>query len=444
MGRLVIAHVLSVLLLSAALAGCADNESTRGQEVAKRTATRQNVAANLTGIEQRIDQRTVNPSEPPTVSDWFVLAGSAGPTGNLTGFRLVLPVASIIGMRFAGSTGIVMEVAPIVVGTSTIKEWCLTLYREQESHATLAGGGGFESTDLHHPERWWAIHCATSETRTVRDAVAGDNNSQQAAAVAPFYMIVNDILLAELQNTYVVLAATAETQTEFGVALRFLPQYPSGYFPGTTNPSVQPTGSLDAFLADRGATKPRSVPVLGRGDGLALSFWVASHGLTPTRNTTVGTYKAYSGVEPPAEVVDGHPAAAAWNFNLSLEHPSDGGWSFVYGGYFSYCGTGRYTASATLHGASFLARSVIAQHLICGAIYGGLAQLLLFGTSQYMFSAGGSGASQLNYELLVAGAIHETITLFHVTYGTPLDVLIKLPARDARWMENGLLGNVPP
>lgn len=436
--------LVALVFLGVAFSGCAGDEQGPSKQIARR-APRQIASANLSAIEERVGQRLDAASGEPTVLDWFVLEASAAPDGNLSGFRMPLPLGSVIGMRSFGGSGVVMEVAPIVVGDAAIKEWCLVAFREDDLQATLPGLR-YGSGDYERPERDWGVYCSFTEKRLVRDPLSGgDNATDSPPSTRPVYVSIEDRALEDLQNFYFVAAATSDAPIPFGLAIRFLQQYPSGFYPGTTNPAAQPAASLDVFLAERGALKPKALAKTGHGTGFSVGLWQSNRGLSPTRNTTLGSYESQAGaIEPPSKVLDGHPAAAVWNFNLSSPHPTAEGWSFVFGSYTSYCGTGRYAASANLHGQQFLSRSVIAQHTICGAIYGSIPQTLLFGYSTFMFAGGGKGDSNVDYELVVAGAILERIAFFHITFGASLETLIDLPARRAEYRSNGLLGNVPP
>jgi hypothetical protein len=446
--------VVSVtLLLALSFAGCLDDAPTRQREVARRGAIGSRPAENLSAIEERIDQRLTT-SPQPTVNDWFVLEGTASPSGNLTGFRWTIPLGGIVGMRFCCDTGVILEVAPIVVNGATIHDWCLGAFRKAEGRAVLMGvypqvllgaPSAPPAMDFNHPERRWGLHCEKSEERLVRDPVAGDNRSLVPANVTPAYVFLVDRHVQELDNLYFVLAAKADKATPFGLAFRVLPQFPSAYFPGSANPADAPASSLDVFLARLGGLPPRAVAVVGRGEGLVMNYWRSDRGLGAGSTALVGSYEAHAGdLAQPASVVDAHPVGAAWSFNLSSEADAPGGWSFVYADYKSLCGTGRYVGSADLHGTPFMARSLIAQHLICLGLYGAIPGLLLFGQSSYMFVAGGNGPAKANHELLVAGVVQERMEFHHVAFGAPLDTIIGMPAAPGRYMDGGIAGNVPP
>ncbi|HEX9816021.1 MAG TPA: hypothetical protein VGB18_03485, partial [Candidatus Thermoplasmatota archaeon] len=87
--------LVMLILLSAAVAGCMDNDA-KVQSEARKAGVMTRPVESRTQIEQRIEARITTPSE-PSLADWTILSARAGPAGNLTGFRWTVPVGGIIG-----------------------------------------------------------------------------------------------------------------------------------------------------------------------------------------------------------------------------------------------------------------------------------------------------------------------------------------------------------
>lgn len=431
-----VSHTLTaalVLLAALASAGCFGDGEAGPKSVATRAAPRRAAPEYSTDIERRLEERLTERAD-GAVFDWYVLAGSTGPAGNLTGFRFTIPLGAVTGMRLFQQTGLILEVAPIVVGNATISSWCLLAFRQAESKAILVGpttafGGPTAGLEAIYDE-FMGVSCAAAEEVLVRDVIAGENRTQVPADVSPRFVILSDSVLKDLDNVFFVLAAASDVEAEFGLAFRLIQQYPTFQDQGPR--------TLDEFLFNVSALRPVAVPAIGVGNGFQASGWDAWYSITQSEEHRSGVVQAIS------PLVEGRPAAAVWNFNASASLESKGGWSYTHGIYSGLCSTGKWSAWAELNGNEFLARSLILQHPICAAIYPWIVELLLVGTAEYLFYGGGEGSSTSSYEVVVASGGQELFQFDHVAVGTRLDELIGLPAASARYAATGLAGNVPP
>lgn len=432
--------LVTLVLLSVAVAGCLDNEA-KVQSEARKAGVITRPVESRSLIEQRIDARITTPSE-PSLADWTVLSARAGPAGNLTGFRWPIPPGGIIGGQFLGQTGLFLEVAPIVVGGATIQSWCILAFRQDQGKAVLVGDpqeatglvvGPLELLGI--VPQFTGVHCASSEETIIRSPGAPENRTVAPAAVAPFFFRMSDVRMQELQDLFFVVAAVADKDVEFGLGLRVLTQYPS--------PTVKPAESLDLFLSQVAGYRPRSTTRLGSGTGLLVAQWVASYGLV-TADILSSTDRRQGPLQFSEPVVDGRPVAGLWNFNVTSSLESPGGWSVFEGHYISYCAQGRYVAAADLNGNGFVSRNLILQHPICGAIYPWVVEVALVGMPMFAAYGGGDGASTASLELLSAGALGETLYYRHVAIGAKLEDVLRMPSISSDYVYSGVLKNVPP
>jgi hypothetical protein len=436
-----VALVMVVVLLAVAFAGCADNSSKSDLEVAKHRGsigTRPQV--NETAIEKRIGQR-VSPPGDPKLGDWYILNATAGAGGNLSGFRWTIPPSAVIGFQFAGQRGLALEVAPIVTGGADVAQWCLLVFREQKGQAILVGHPN-ETAGLVNVNLATSVpplpgfNCFFKEQRILRSPTGGDNSTPLPAPLTPVFLRLQDGNLKDLDNLFFVVAADADRNADFGIAVRVLTQYPPA--------AVKPSSSLDAFLQEAGSARPKAARTLGHGNGLQVGSLVADYGVT-AGGQLLATLEQWAGpITKPVPVADGRPGAAAWNFNVSSAYETPAGWTYTSGSYIGYCATGRWTAAGDVNGHAFMRRSLILQHVLCTYIYPYIVEVLLVGTPAFTFYGGGSGTSKSSFEILVANGILEQLRFKHVALGTPLETLLQLPSGRGDFVASGLAPNLPP
>lgn len=435
--------LLVCILLTAMIAGCTSQSAGSKQEIAKRGAMAKPVV-NLTAIESRLDQRLVSPSE-ATAVDWFVLPATTGPEGNLTAFRWTVPEGSVIGLRTSAQTGLVLEAVPIIPEGSNVTQWCLFAFRQKEGKAYVAGDPDAASGLLAGQSIAFAgavpalggIMCSYEHERTTRDPLAtGPNVTMVAASDLPSFIVYQDILIHDLDNLFFAVAAKGAAPGEFGIAFRILQQFP------TTQ--EKPSPSLDAFVMERGANRPRGLTPTGQGAGLQISHWRAHYGVG-AGGAILATYEERAGdIVFATPVVDGRPATAVWNFNVSSTYEDAGGWSTFAGGYVGICATGRWAAWANLNGPHAAARNLIMQHSICTYVYPYIAELVLFGSPSVRYYGGGADKAAATLEILVHNGGIEQFWFDHVSLGATLEELLGMPSHTGRFVASGLTGNFPP
>ncbi len=430
-----------VLALSIAFAGCAGENTGKSQEIAKRGATAKAVV-NLTAIEDRVDQRLVSPNE-ATAFDWFVLPATTSPEGNLTAFRWTVPAGAVIGLRSATQTGLVLEAVPVIPRNSNVTQWCLFAFRQKEGIAYVAGDPGAPIGLLGTSAlsgvvpALGGITCNFEQERTTRDPTAsGPNITVVPALIAPSFIVYQDVLIQDLDNLFFVVAAKGPLSGEFGMAFRLLQQFP------TTQEKASP--SFETFVLERGANRPRGLNPTGHGVGLQVNHWRANYGVG-AGGAILATYEERAGnIAFATPVVDGRPATAVWNFNVSSSYENAGGWSSSVGSYAGICATGRWAAWANLNGPHAAARNLIMQHSICTYIYPYIAELILFGSPAFRFYGGGADQAEATFEILVHNGAIEAMWFNHVSLGATLEELIGMPSNNARYVASGVTGNFPP
>jgi hypothetical protein len=434
--------VVVCIILLAGFAGCAGPSKASTQEIAKRGATKKAVV-NMTVLEARLGDRLVPPND-ATVADWFVLPGTTGPEGNLTAFRWTIPAGSVIGLRTPSQTGLVLEVVPIIPGSGNVTQWCLLAFRQKEGKAFVAGdpetppslvaGAGISGGAV--PELG-GIKCSFEQDRTTRDPlVPTPNNTKVPASDVPSFVIYQDRLIQDLDNLFFVVAAKGPVAGDFGIAFHLLQQFPTF--------EEKPSASLDQFVMDRGANRPRGLNPISHGQGLQVNHWLAEYGIG-AGNALIATYEERAGdLAFSTPMVDGRPATALWNFNVSSTYENAGGWSTASGRYTGICATGRWAAWANLNGPHAAGRNLIMQHAICTYIYPYIAELLVFGSPAFRFYGGGADKASATMEIVVHNGAAESLFFDHVAIGTTLDELLGIPSNSSRFIATGASGNVPP
>lgn len=423
-----VAVLAFVVLLLTAFAGCAEPPSEASGQAKPLGSGRAVKAVNRTAIEQRLN-RNIATSGQESLGDWFVLSASAGPEGNLTGFRMQLPDGVLVPPSFDRVPRIALEVVPIVVGPpEDIQEWMLLAFVIEAGRARLIDDDlySYEPTFILETPRTFADVAAPSPSQT-----------EVPISLAPRFLQLTDPHLRAPGSLLFVVAARAKAPVEFGVAFRLLDHRPV--------PAEKPVPDLESFLLDVGRAIPFGIKRVGKAAGfLAATYETETALFNPQVISHEDIRSAGVKVEDRVSVRQ-VPAVEVRDSTVSAGSETKEGWTHVSGFFLSTCGTGKYQARIEAHGKTFAPRGVIAQHIICGGIYGGLAQGIVFGfTVDYRFAADGPGASQASFEWQVAHALLEQMQYRHITLGATLTSLLGVPAMQVQEAEQGLVGNVPP
>lgn len=426
--------VLAILLL-AAVAGCLDGGEKKDVPVVVRKPPGKATTKEFSNpVDRRINDTPVrNPDA--TVRDWFVMTSRATPNGTVQGFQWTIPLGGVIGLRFAGQRGVVFEIAPIVVDEANAPTtWSLFPFYMAQGNATLVGiqqpfnellGGTMNP----------AVRVESTH-RQANNEIGGPKVVQQGPNLAPSFYYLSDTRLKEGDSLFFVLGAIAPSETAFGMAFRVVGQFPV--------PAERPTANLDEFLEDYGGLRPISVKPLGSAYGLHVSFFDRYYSpllnATPVYDRELRTENMKADDRLPAVPA---PGVTARDVTLASAYESPKGWSYVEGRYEGACATGRWSVTANLHGQTFLARSLIAQHILCG-LYPFIAEYLLLGLPRFTFYREGDGPSGVTMEVQVVNGGIEVFRLAHVAFGGTISQLLGTGSPPYRNVIGGLAGNVPP
>jgi hypothetical protein len=427
---------LTILLL-AAFAGCAQKPIEHKSKTAVELGAGRNVkTVNRTEIEKVLN-RSIAKTGDEKLGDWFVLAASASPESNLTGFRFNIPDGALAPGGFFGGASLSLEVVPIVVGNpADLAAWTLVPLVVDQGRVRIPQERYYSNDPL---TRGYILETP----RKVADlALPAPSAKDVPPSIEPRFMVVSDDLLRAPGTLFFVVGAKSKAPTEFGIALRLLDHRPQR--------QEKPSGSLNDFLDNLGRAVPFGLKATGRGQGMVTALYEAGTGLGVSGGQASQTISHDDVRTEDVKVEDrtavrNVPTFTARDTLISSVSEAPGGWTYVSVYYSAGCATGKYAGKIEANGKTFAPHSVISQHVLCGALYGAIAESLLFGYSvQYQFQAEGPGSSKVSLDLQVVNESVETLHYLHLSFGATMQTLTGHTAAPIQKMNGGLVGNFPP
>lgn len=359
--------LVTTLMLTGALAGCLGSQPSPGS------------AETDDADEEFLEEHGINtttPEEPATADSWYALTLDADANGNVVAFNLTIPEdAEVKDEDHWGAVW--LEVAPVLSeeGEDALTDW-----------AFLA----FDDTD---ELEYSGLFSSTYET-IQRQAPGIQSRSEHPVQTEPAGIYVD----AEPGQTIpIVVAARANASVDFGVAFRYMDEYPE-------DASGDVSEDLDEFLEDRDG--PARVPVdTVRRDGLGFGLYVEID--FPGLSFTVRN----PGIEVTNDhVLDPRPIADVRDITVSYNFSSDRGWGLGMGLWIplSSADASRWDVEADVHGHDFQAS--------WGPGYLGSPWI-------YLFTGDGPGGSKANVDLQTGSAAGNVLVVQHLDLGGTLKEL---------------------
>lgn len=383
--------VLSVLaiLVASALAGCLTDDAAPQSSPTPSPSPTANQTAPV-----------IVPEPPePTADDWFHLDATAGPGGALTGAAWTIPPGAMHEDEFGSTTWhrMHLELAPLLEPNTTIDQWSLFFFEEDDNESVLLG----------------ALIEAPID---VRDRlVVIDSHQRIEPRTDPFFLGFSFGEEDWTNRTLrLVVAAESAEPADFDVAWRILDEPPEF--------GDEPADSGAQFLETVAENRTRQdVRITGEGTGFHFALYLDLN-LRLIAGPAVIGFEATSGPVTVADEldVDTRPMVTVRDVVVSTRFDTPSGWTYALGLYWGDHGAATWTADGDVHGQKSGASGTT-------AFAGGLP---LPSLPVYFVIREGPGGAATSFDLEVADVNEiEIFELLQLSLGDTVENLTGLPAQ---------------